>query len=159
MKYGDFSSLVQLGIGLHLGTALLQMYGELGVAPLVRTIDRVRSLYLVPEGEQPPKSLKEELERLESKYEIFKIRLFQEYRRYVAINSVVAIMLTVALVALAFLAQKDIDMTSIWIVVLLAALSLLPAPATLGALWIDANRQVRPMKSEADDLERRTLAS
>jgi len=68
MKYGDFSSLVQLGIGLHLGTALLQMYGELGVAPLVRTIDRVRSLYLVPEGEQPPKSLKEELERLESKY-------------------------------------------------------------------------------------------
>ena len=31
MKYGDFSSLVQLGAGLHIGTAFLQVYGELGV--------------------------------------------------------------------------------------------------------------------------------
>ena len=44
MKYGDFSSVVQLGVGLHVGTALLQLYGELGVQPLVRVLNRTRSL-------------------------------------------------------------------------------------------------------------------
>ena len=75
--------------------------GELGVAPLARTIGRARSLFLTPEGERPPKALEDELDRLESKYEIFKIRLFQEYRKYVRINSIVAIALAIILVVIA----------------------------------------------------------
>jgi hypothetical protein len=158
MKYGDFSSLVQLGVGLHVGTALLQMYGELGVAPLVRTIGRARSLFLTPEGERPPKALEDELDRLESKYEIFKIRLFQEYRKYVRINSIVAIALAIILVVIAYKGQDDVTEGYEWTTIVMFALSLLPAPLTLGALWIDANRQVKPMKDEADDLEKRLLA-
>jgi hypothetical protein len=159
MKYGDFSSLVQLGVGLHVGTALLQMYGELGVAPLVRTIGRARSLFLAPQGERPPKALEDELDRLESKYEIFKIRLFQEYRKYVRINSIVAIALAIILVVIAYKAQDDVAEGYEWTTVVMFALALLPAPLTLGALWIDANRQVKPMKEDADDLEKRALAS
>ena len=159
MKYGDFSSLVQLGVGLHVGAALLQMYGELGVAPLVRTIGRVRSLFLAPEAERPPKALEDELDRLESRYEIFRIRLFQEYRKYVVINSIVAIVLAVMLVAIALKAQDDVAEGYEWTIVMMVALSLLPAPITLGALWIDADRQVKPIKKEADDLEKRALAS
>ncbi|UPT84277.1 hypothetical protein HAP41_0000028320 [Bradyrhizobium barranii subsp. apii] len=159
MKYGDFSSLVQLGVGLHVGTALLQMYGELGVAPLVRTIGRTRSLFLAPDGERPPKALEEELDRLESRCEIFKIRLFQEYRKYVRINSFVAVLLAIVLVAIAYKAQDDVIEGYEWTTVVMFALSLLPAPSTLGALWVDANRQVKPMKDEADDLEKRALAS
>jgi len=159
MKYGDFSSLIQLGVGLHVGTALLQMYGELGIAPLVRTIDRTRSLFLVPESERPPKPLEEDLDRLESKYEIFRIRLFQEYRKYVLINSLVAISLAITLVAIAYKAQDDVAAGYEWTTVLMFVFSLLPAPLTLGALWIDANRQVKPMKDEADSLEKKVLAS
>jgi hypothetical protein len=159
MKYGDFSSLVQLGVGLHVGTALLQMYGEIGVAPLVRTIGRARSLFLAPEGERPPKALEDELDRLESKYEIFKIRLFQEYRKYVRINSIIATALAIILVVIAYKAQDDVAEGYEWTTIVMLALSLLPAPSTLGALWIDANRQVKPMKDEADDLEKRALAS
>jgi hypothetical protein len=159
MKYGDFASLVQLGVGLHVGTALLQMYGELGVAPLVRTIGRARSLFLAPQGERPPKALEDELDRLESKYEIFKIRLFQEYRKYVRINSIVATALAIILVVIAYKAQDDVREGYEWTTIVMFALSLLPAPLTLGALWIDANRQVKPMKDEADDLEKRALAS
>jgi hypothetical protein len=154
MKYGDFSSLVQLGVGLHAGTAILQIYGELGLAPLVRTIDRTRSLFLVPDGERPPKALEAELERLESKYEIFKIRLFQEYRKYVLINSSVAAVLAIILAVVAYKAQDDVP---VWATVAMSALSLLPAPTTLALLWCDANRQVRPMKIEADELEKRAL--
>jgi len=159
MKYGDFSSLVQLGVGLHVGTALLQMYGELGVAPLVRSLGRTRSLFLAPETERPPKALEDELDRLESKYEIFKIRLFQEYRKYVVINSLVASLLAIILVVIAYKAQDDVADGYEWTTVVMFAFSLLPAPLTLGALWTDANEQVKPMKDEADDLEKRALAS
>lgn len=159
MEYGDFSSVVQLGVGLHVGTALLQMYGELGVAPLVRTIGRLRSLFQAPEGERPPKAQEDELDRLESKYEIFRIRLFQEYRKYVRINSIVAVALAIILVLIAYKAEDDVPAGYEWTTVVMWALSLLPAPLTLAALWIDANRQVKPMKEEADDLEKRALAS
>lgn len=93
MNYGDFSSVVQLGVGLHLGAAFLQLYGEYGLAPLVRTIGRTRSLFVLPEDERPPKAIEQELDRLESRYEIFKIQLFHVYKRYVAGNSIVAMIL------------------------------------------------------------------
>ena len=159
MKYGDLSSLVQLGVGLHVGTALLQIYGDLGVAPLARTIERLRSLFAAPEGERPSQALKEELEPLESKYEIFRIQLFQEYRKYVRVNSAVAAILAIFLVVIAYIAHDDVAQGYEWTTVAMVALSLLPAPLTLGVLWFDANRQVKPMKDRADDLEARALAS
>jgi hypothetical protein len=157
MKYGDFSSLVQLGVGLHIGTALLQLYGELGMQPLVRVLNRTRSLFLVPLPERPPKELEEELARIESRYEIFKIQFFQEYRKFVRINMVVAIMLAIILVAIAYKAQDNIGEGYEWQTIVMFALSLLPAPVTLGVLWVDANHQVKPMKERADDLEKRAL--
>jgi hypothetical protein len=39
------------------------------------------------------------------------------------------------------------------------ALSILPAPLTLCTLWVDANRQLKRMKGEADELEKRALHS
>ena len=56
--------VVQLGVGLHVGTALLQLYGELGVEPLARVLERTRSLFAAPQEERPPKAIEEELERL-----------------------------------------------------------------------------------------------
>jgi hypothetical protein len=153
MKYGDFSSLVQLGAGLHVGTALLQVYGELGVQPLVRTIVRIRSLF-GDEKERPPKETEDELNKLESDFEVFKIRLFNEYKRYVKINSVVAVILVIMLIVLAYKAE---DMISAELTIVIVALSVLPAPLTLGALWVDAAREIRPIVAQANDLERRAL--
>jgi hypothetical protein len=159
MKYGDFASVVQLGVGLHLGTALLQLYGELGLEPLVRAISRARSLFsdAVPEHERPPAALKEELERLESRFDIFKIRLFNEYKKYVRANSFVALVLAAILAALAFYADVVISDEMSWSTGVMVFLSLAPAPISLGALWLDAGRLVAPMKAEADDLERRAV--
>jgi Na+/proline symporter len=83
----------------------------------------------------------------------------QEYRKYVRINSIVAIALAIILVVIAYKAQDDVAEGYEWTTVVMFALALLPAPLTLGALWIDANRQVKPMKEDADDLEKRALAS
>jgi hypothetical protein len=153
MKYGDFSSLVQLGVGLHVGTALLQLYGELGVQPLVRTIARIRSLF-GEEKERPPKEVEDELNKLESDFEIFKIQLFNEYKKYVKINSAVAVILVIVLTVLAYKAE---DMIAAEVTIFIVAFSVLPAPVTLGALWLDAARAIRPIEAQADDLERRAL--
>lgn len=158
-EYGDFSSVVQLGVGLHLGTALLQFYGELGVQPLVRILERTRSLFLAPEAEQPSKHLEAELMRLESEYEIFKIRLFQEYQKYVCINTSVALILAGILVAIAYKATDPVPEGHEWITIFIVAFSVLPAPITLGSLWWDANRQVKPMKERANELEKLSLES
>jgi hypothetical protein len=157
MKYGEFSSLVQLGVGLHVGTAVLQLYGELGVQPLSRAIARTRSLFVLPEDERPPKEIEDDLDRLESRYEIFKIRFFKEYKKFVLGNAIVAVALAITLTVLAF--KADDVITEAWqpVTVLFVFFSLFPAPVTLGVLWFDAGRQVKPMKQEADALEKRAL--
>jgi hypothetical protein len=159
MKYGDFASLVQLGVGLHVGTALLQLYGELGVAPLARALSRTGGLFAAPENERPPKEIEEELERLESRYEIFKVRLFKEYRKYVFFNLLTAALLAIILTIIAFKADDAITPAWEWTTILMPVLSVLPGPISLAVLWIDANRQVKPMRATADELEERATRS
>jgi hypothetical protein len=159
MKYGDFASLVQLGVGLHVGTALLQLYGELGVAPLARVLSRTRSLFAAPENERPPKAIEEELERLESRYEIFRVRLFKEYRKYVFFNLFAAGLLAIILTVLAFKAADPITQGWEWTTIFIPAFSALPGPISLAALWFDASRQVKPMCETADELEERATRS
>lgn len=146
---------MQLGVGLHVGTAVLQLYGELGVQPLARAIARTRSLFLAPEPERPPKDVEEDLDRLEGRFEIFKIRLFKEYKKFILGNSIVAGLLAAVLTVLAY--KADDEITESWqaVSVLIVALSLLPAPVSLGVLWFDADRQIKPLKREADALEAR----
>lgn len=156
MKYGDFSSLVQLGVGLHVGTAILQLYGEIGAEPLVRTLSRIKSL--LPEGNnQPSAKLREEYDQLISDYEIFKIRLFNEYKKYIKINAWIAATLVVVLTIIAFKADDPIDEHWIMITIFIVALSVLPAVCTLGVLWYDASQLVVPMKARADKLEKAAL--
>jgi len=155
MKYVDFSSLVQLGVGLHLGTAALQHYGEVGVAPVERVIDRIRSLH-TDEEKRPPKDLEEELNKLEADFEIFKIQLFSEFKKYWIANTLVAVFLVACL---SLISWKADDTLPEWLSIVFWALSVLPAPVTLVALWVDAANAIRPIRNRADDLEARTIAS
>jgi hypothetical protein len=157
MKYGDLSSIVQLGVGLHVGTAVLQLFGELGVAPLKRRLTRIRSLFRVPEAERPPKSLEEELDQLESRYELFNIDFFNQYRWCVALNSIIAIVLAVFLIIIAIKADDVIQDGYEWFAVTSIALSFFPAPIILGVLWFDARRRVRTLKATAHSIETRAL--
>jgi len=156
MKYGDFSSVVQLGVGLHVGTAILQLYGEIGAAPLVRTLARIKDL--LPEAtDLPSTELRDEYEQLTSDYNIFKIRLFNEYKKYIKINAWVAASLVFVLIMIAFTADDPINEYWIMITIPIVALSVLPAGCTLGALWYDASQRVTPMKFRADELEKKAL--
>lgn len=148
MNYGDLSSIVQLGVGLHLGTALLQLYGELGLQSMNRSIDRINEL-------QEAHSEKitehhEEIEEVDLEYRLFKIKLANEYKKYVVMNAVVAFVLALILVYISFNSLMPAsEMASIWIV----ALSLIPAPILLSVFWWDASKSVSPLKAKIDKLE------
>jgi hypothetical protein len=157
MKYGDLSSIVQLGVGLHVGTAVLQLYGELGVAPLERRIARIKRLFSLPEAERPCRDLEEELNWVESRYGLFKIEFFREYRWCVALNSAVAVILAGFLIVIAFKADDQILDGFEWFAVFAIAGSFLPAPLILGSLWFDARKRVKTLKSKADSIEKRAL--
>jgi hypothetical protein len=157
MKYGDLSNIVQLGVGLHVGTAVLQLYSEFGMAPMDRRLARIRELFKLPAGECPSPSLREELDRLEGRYGLFKISFFNRYRWLVVFNSVIAAILGVFLIFIACNAADPIRDGYEWFVVFSISLSFLPAPLMLGALWWDARQRVAPLKKAANDIEARAL--
>lgn len=157
MKYGDLSSVVQLGVGLHVGTAVLQLYSELGMAPMERRLARIRGLFKVPEADRPPQDLEEELDRLDGRFGLFKISFFKQYRWLVAANSAIAVLLAVFLIIIACKAADPISSGHEWFAVVAIALSFVPAPAMLGTLWLLALERVSPLKKLAEDIEGRAL--
>ena len=157
MKYGDLSSIVQLGVGLHVGTAVLQLYSELGMAPMERRLARIRELFKSPEGDCPSPELREELARLEGRYGLFKIEFFKQYRWLVTVNSIVAVALVAFLIVIACKAGDVIREGYEWFAVVAISLSFIPAPVMLGALWWDARQRTAPLKKVADDIETRAI--
>jgi hypothetical protein len=147
MKYGDLSTIAQLGVGLNVGTAVLQFYTELGIKPLDQKIARIKSLFLVENvAERPPEALREELNQLESRYELFKIDFFQAYKWCVGLLTAVAFLLAVFLVMIALWADVSIEGTWVWFPVAVITLSLATAPLTLGWLWLKASVRRRPRR-------------
>jgi hypothetical protein len=151
MKYGDFSSLVQLGAELHAGTALLQLYGDIGLAPLVRRISRIRSLVDI---RSMPVDIIDEFVRVESDFEIFKIQHFNAYKKFVKANFGFAVALVTLLIVLAYMADSEIP---IELTVGVIALSIFPAPITVAVLWIDASNSSKQIRERAERLERRAI--
>lgn len=153
MKYGDFSSIVQLGVGLHLGTALLQMYGEPWLKSLEHKISRTRNL--VPfQATEDLRDLDETLLQLESQVEIFGIKLQNEYKLYVRINTVISILLVLILLFASFAAELRIGAECAF---LISLISVCPAPILLTIVWGHARMQLQPLLKKADDLEQKAL--
>ena len=152
MKYVDFASLVQLGVGLHAGTALLQTYGEIGVQPFMRTLERIRAL--VDESEKEDDVVRDKFEELSANFDIFRIQLFNEFKKYVLINSLVAAVLVICLVIISYKAEASLSEGAAAFFVIL---SIAPAPITLGALWFDASQRLKPLKRRAETLESELL--
>lgn len=153
MNVQDFASVVQLGVGLHAGSAILQIYGEIGLQPMIRSIDRLKSL--ADDKNFPPDvEYEERIREVSSAFDIFKIRMAKEYRGYLLVNALVAAFLTVALAVMAYTAQWEMPLV---ISVLLVALSTMPAPITLFSFWKDADQELRPLKAKVAAIEKALL--
>jgi hypothetical protein len=140
---------------VHVGTAVLQLYAELGMVPMERRFARIRDVFKMPEGERPEKALEEELDRLEGRYRLFQIDFFKQYKWLVGVNSIVALMLAVLLAMIAYKADDAVTEYFWWFPIGCIALAFLPAPIILGCLSFDAWRRLKPIKDAVDDLGRR----
>ena len=149
MNFGDFSSLVQLGVGLHLGTALLQMYGEIGLQPMIRLIERMQNVVEDP-NHPPQEEHRDQLATIISRFGVYKIQMFTDYKRYLVANSVVAALLTLILVFISYCYSTPISPQCS---IIFVALSILPAPVTLFCHWHDATKALRPLLEAAKKLE------
>jgi len=153
MNYGDFSSLVQLGVGLHAGTALLQLYLEIAATPFERKLQRLHNLCV--SRKISDHELLDDVEQLSADFDIFKVQLFNEFKRFVAINFGVAAILLVILIFISYRASSAVDPITATIGVFL---SVLPGPITLAALWIAASRKLKPLREKAASLQRSALS-
>ncbi len=138
MSLGDFSSVVQLGVGLHAGTAILQSVIEIAGTPLSRRIERLRQLAEVKaKRDAKYDDCFDEACNLQGDLEVKKIQFFNEYKVVVQVNGGVAISLCFLLAAIAFLAKWE---APVWAGIIIVALSFIPAGLSLLFLhrrWAD----------------------
>jgi hypothetical protein len=150
MSLGDFSSVVQLGVGLHAGTALLQSISQLASAPLSRELGRLKSIAEVRSMKRDDEEHLETARDLVGDLEIKKVQFFNEYREIVAINSAIAVGLGVVLAIIAFCAEyKD---PPLWLEWLIVVGSLVPAPASILFLWNRWQAHTQGLRDSIDDL-------
>lgn len=119
MKVQDFFSVVQLGVGVHAGTAILQLSGEFGIAPVERRIENMRP-WLENERvqfDQNPNAVIEEklseyedkLNRIDADIAITKIQFQNLYKRCISISFGFGALLLFILSIMSFVADSDIS--------------------------------------------------
>lgn len=145
MNYGDFQAVIQLGIALHVGSAILQLYGEVGLQKYYRTRDRIHNL--LEDCEDRKEQFDEQLQELWFDFDRFRMKLDNEYKKMMAINSFVALALAVCLIGVSYAAKIPANgpLTAIFVFV-----SFIPAPVTLAILWFRASSQCAPITNKAE---------
>src|SRR3954464_8092364 len=87
-KLADFASLVQLGVGLHTGTALLQSITEFSGGPLARKLARLTSIARERATKDPRFAASQSRgEELAGELEMKVVQFFNEYKIASLINA------------------------------------------------------------------------
>jgi hypothetical protein len=151
MNLQDFFSIVQLGVGIHAGTAILQLSGELGVTPVERRIDDIevwirrekeRGFELVADTDQ--------LELLRVDLILFRTRYDRLYRRSIHRTFLFGCLITLMLAVMSFFAQCEI---CVWAGLAIVAFSILPAAIIFARLWRVSSRALEPIKVSLATME------
>ncbi|WP_157158537.1 hypothetical protein [Bradyrhizobium sp. WSM1253] len=162
MKLSDFSSVLQLGVGLHLGTALLQSIAEFASSPLSKRIERLAKLAALRRTRLEKRSdlaemsleLENEVLDLHSTLELRKVQFFNEYRIAAVVNTIAAVGLFCLLVWAAVQAE---DPASIYLAIFLIGASFAPAVLSLGTLWWRWNVNTVDVRKTTAEIERKLL--
>jgi hypothetical protein len=153
MTLGDFSSVVQLGVGLHAGTALLQSIADLTATPLSRRLRRLREISEAKLARNASfQDIHDQACDLAGDLEIKKVQFFNEFRKVVAVNTAVSGALALLLGVIAFFFGEEID---VGIGLLIALASFVPAPLSLGFLWSRWSANTVSLRESIDALHRR----
>jgi hypothetical protein len=151
MKAQDFYSIIQLGVGIHAGTAFLQLSGEFGVAPLERRLNNIES-WLQEEREEGHILERQEdnLKDIKTRIYIFKIQYNNVYRNHVIATFIVALILSTILGIISFFAESEISER---MGILFLFLSIFPAIFIFASLWHRASPGLASVKAAIERLE------
>jgi hypothetical protein len=147
MKLSDFSSLVQLGVGIHFGTALFQIIAEFASSPLERKLNRLRELATARDLSDAGEDALDALGDLEIK----SVQFFNDYRNAIAGNGIVALLLVMILIWISVDADEPV---STLLALVIIALSVFPAFLSLGFLWFRWLSHTERLRNKAKTLER-----
>jgi hypothetical protein len=151
VNLGDFSSIVQLGVGLHAGTALMQSVAEFASTPVSRRLSRLAKIAEIRSKKDASReALHEIAQDLLSDLEVKKVQFFNEYREVVAVNTVVAMVLSFILILTGFLYSEQIPG---WAAVLIVLVSFAPATASLAFLWFRWRNHTKALTTAIDALD------
>jgi len=154
MTLGDFSSVVQLGVGLHAGTALLEAITELAESPLSRRLSRLYKIAETKLKHQRPgaQDLYDQASDLIGDLEVKKVQFFNEYKIVVEVNGAVAIVLALLLALISFLFSET---TNFVIGLMINLLSLGPASVSLLFLLSRWNSNTAHLRDSVEALHQR----
>ena len=153
MKLADFASLVQLGVGLHAGTAVLQLANELGLGPTERRLERAERFcqyrHSRAKNTEQKKAVEDAIDNLSgvrNEFERVKQQFFAEYRRLTNLNLATCLSLTGLLIWISFAPDRTIGLLS---ASALTAISVAPAIVSICYLFL---RLRTPLKGIAADI-------
>jgi hypothetical protein len=152
MKLGDFSTLLQLGIGLHLGTAFFEIVAEFARSPLERKLTRLRELASVRNLPEAAETALDALGDLETK----SVQFFNDYRNIIVGNGLVGFLLLLTLIWISVDADASVPVP---LAVLLITLSVIPAPFSVTFLWRRWTNHTKRLRERAAALERQLIYS
>ncbi|WP_050382311.1 hypothetical protein [Bradyrhizobium pachyrhizi] len=156
MTLGDFSSLVQLGVGLHAGTALVEAITELTESPLSRRLSRLHRISeaKLKSSRAGAQDLYDQASDLLGDLEVKKVQFFNEYKTVVEVNAAVAIVLALVLTVISFLYSEEINSV---IGGLIVVSSLAPASASLLFLWSRWKSNTAELRNSTDALHKNLI--
>jgi hypothetical protein len=156
MNVQDFFSIVQLGVGIHAGTAILQLSGELGVSPVERRLSNISS-WLEQENadEALLDEIREDMQIEKTNLIVYKAQYANAYRLSVNLNFAFGALLAVVLVFMSFLASSSIGTLLALILVLLC---FLPATLIFCWFWHVSNEALLPIRDAVSRLEAKIRA-
>jgi hypothetical protein len=136
----SYPSVLQLGVGLHAGTVLLQSIAEFASAPVSHRIDRLAKIARLRRERlektcvdtSGAEALESEILNTQSALELKKVQFFTEYKFAAAGNTFIALILFAGLVWAAISADYDVTPA---LSVLIVFLSAGPALISLVFLW------------------------
>jgi hypothetical protein len=147
----DFFTVVQLGVGIHAGTAILQLSGEFGIAPVERRVDNI-ARWLGEEREENNilSEQEDQLKAIKARIYIYKLQYAYVYRKQVYIMLGFAAGLLFCLDIMSFVAEADI---SLLIGLSLVLLCVFPAALYFAYLWQQSTAALAPIERAVSRME------
>jgi hypothetical protein len=156
MKLGDFSSILQLGVGLHTGTVLLQSIVEFASAPITRRLERLARIAQLRSNNIDCDSSVENALDLQGDLETKKVQFFNEYKAAAKLNACVAFFLFILLAWAAVMYEFPVSIVGAALILLV---SVAPAVISLFVLWWRWERNTETIRQKIDSLDRQLLGS